>query len=122
MNHIARSKVLAEILIQRLVEFSDQLLEDHSHCRVVNLVRVQINVLEAFEHLKKKTPFVEFADRVVEIELLQYLAHVGTEFGDIVPQVGCEVWRVREELIEIVAGRVVEGETRHFSKLGIEVL
>ena len=36
------------------------------------------------EHLEKKPRFVEFADGVVEVELLQHLAHVRTEAGDVV--------------------------------------
>jgi hypothetical protein len=52
---------------------------------------VQINVLEAFEHLEKETRFIEFADRVVEIEPLKHLAHIGAKSCDIIPQVCCDV-------------------------------
>src|SRR5436190_62940 len=42
--------------------------------------------------------------------------------GDVVPQVGREVGRVAEELLEVVAGRVVEREARRLAQLRVQVL
>jgi hypothetical protein len=83
---------------------------------------VQVHVLEPLEDLEQQTRFVELADRVVEVELLQHLAHVGTEARDVVAQVGGEVRCVGEELLEVVPRGVVEGEAGDLAKLGIEVL
>ena len=94
MHHVARREVLAGILVQRLVELPEQLLEDRPHGGVVDLLRVQVHVPEALEHLEEKSGFVELADGVVEIELLQHLAHVGAEAGDVVAQVSGEVRRI----------------------------
>jgi hypothetical protein len=51
---------------------------------------MQIDVLELLKHLEEQSGFVEFADGVVEVELLDHLAHVGAEAGDVVetPQHG----------------------------------
>ena len=55
MHDVARREVLAGILVQRLVELPDQLLEDRAHRRVVDLVRVQVHVLETLEHLEQES-------------------------------------------------------------------
>ncbi len=111
MDDIARGEVLPGIFIQRFVEFPDQLLEDRSHGRVVDLIRVEIDVLEAFKNLEDKAGFVQFADGVVEIEPLQHLPHVRAEAGDEIAEVGRQMGSVGEELLEVVAGGVIEGET-----------
>ena len=122
VHDVARREVLAGVLVQRLVELPDQLLEDRAHRRVVDLVRVQVDVLEALQHLEEQPRLVELADGVVEVELLQHLAHVRAEAGDVVAQVGGEVRRVGEELLEVVAGGVVEGEAGDLAELRVEVL
>ena len=122
MHDISRREVLAGILVQRLVELPDQLLEDRAHRGVVDLVRVQVDVLEALEHLEQQPRLVELADRVVEVELLQHLAHVRAEAGDVVAQVRRQMRRVGEELVEVVAGGVVEREARDPAELRVEVL
>ena len=122
VHDVARREVLARVLVQRLVELPDQLLEDRAHRRVVDLVRVQVDVLEALHHLEEQPRLVELADRVVEVELLEHLAHVRAEAGDVVAQVGGEVGRVGEELVEVVAGGVVEREAGRLAELRVEVL
>ncbi len=102
--------MLAGILVQSLVELADQLFEDGPHGGVVDELGVQIHVLEALEHLEKQARFVKLADGVVEVELLQHLAHIGAEAGDVVAQVGRQVRRIGQQLFEVVAGGVVEGE------------
>ena len=62
------------------------------------------------------------AGGIVEVELLEDLAHVRAEAGDVVAQVGSEVRGVRQQLLEVVAGGVVEGEAGGAPKLGVEVL
>ena len=122
VDDVARREVLAGVLVQRLVELADQLLEDRPHRRVVDRVGMQVDVLEALEHLEEQPGLVELADGVVEVELLQHLAHVRAEAGDVVAQVGREVGRVGEELLEVVAGGVVEGEAGRLAELAVEVL
>jgi len=82
MNNIARSKVLAGILIQCFVELADQLFEDRAHGRVVDLVGMQIDILESLQNLEKEPCLIELADGIVEIELLQDFAHVLAEARD----------------------------------------
>lgn len=50
------------------------------------------------------------------------LAHVRAEARDVVTQVCGEVRRVGEQLIEVVAGRVVEGEAGRSPQLRVKVL
>ena len=122
VHHVAGREVLAGVLVQRLVELADQLLEDRAHRRVGDPVRVQVDVLEALEHQEEQPRLVQLGDRVVEVELLQHLAHVRAEAGDVVAQVGGQVRRVGEQPLEVVAGRVVEGEARSLAELRVEVL
>jgi hypothetical protein len=89
VHHVARREVFAGIFIQRFIELADQLLEDRAHRRVVDLVRMQVDVLESFEHLEKKPRLIERADGVIKVKLLQHLPHVRTEAGDMVAQICC---------------------------------
>ena len=70
----------------------------------------------------RRTRFVELGNGVVEVEFLQHLAHVGAEPGDVLAQVLCDVGGVGEELPEVVAGGVVEGESGSAPELRVEVL
>jgi hypothetical protein len=114
--------MLAGVFVQGLVKPADQLLEDDPHRRVVHAVRVQVNVPEPLQHLEEQPRLVELADRVVEIEALDHLAHVLAEPGDIVAQVSREMRRVGEQLFEIVARGVVEREARRPTELRLEIL
>ena len=114
--------MLAGVLVQRFVEPADQLFEDRSHRRVVDLVRVQIDVLEALQDLEKQPRLVEPADRVVEIEALDDLAHVLAEAGDVVAQIGGDIGRVGEQLVKVVARGVVEREAGSAAELVIHLL
>ena len=113
MDHVAGSEVLAGVLIQRLIELPDELLEDRTHGEVVDGVRVEIylRIAEPLHHLEQETRLVELGDGVVEVELLQHLAHVGAEPGDVVAQILRNVGGVGQQLGEVVAGGVVEGES-----------
>lgn len=81
---------------------------------------VKVDVLEALEHLEEQARFVELGDCVVEVEFLEDLAHVRAEANNVVSQVGGQVGRVGEELIDVVAGGVVEGEAGGFPELSFE--
>ena len=113
MDHVAGGEVLAGVLFQRLVELPDELLEDRAHGEVVDRVRVEIHlrIAEPLHHLEQETRLIELGDGVVEVELLQHLAHVGAEPGDVVAQILRDVGGVGQQLGEVVAGRVVEGES-----------
>ena len=121
MDDVARREVFAGILVQGFVELPDQLLEDRSHGRVIDLVGVEVHVLEALQHLEEEPRLVELGDGVVEIELFEDFAHVRAEAGDVVPQVRGQVGRIGQELFEIVAGGVVKGEAGGLAKLGVGV-
>ena len=105
--------MLAGVLVQRLVELPDELLEDGAHGEVVDRVRVQVHlgIAEPLHHLEQQARLVELGDGVVEVELLQHLAHVGAEPGDVVAQILRNVGGVGQQLGEVVAGGVVEGES-----------
>ena len=83
---------------------------------------MQVDRLEALEHLEEQARLVELADRVVEVEALEHLAHVLAESGDVVAQIGGELGRVGAELVEVVARGVVEGEAGGLAELPVEVL
>src|SRR6266850_2883893 len=122
MYNIPGRKVLAWVLVERLVELAQHFLKDGPHRGVVDPVRVHVHIFEALEHLEEQPCLVELADRVVEIEPLQHLAHVRAEAGNIVSEIRREMRRVCEELLEVVPGRVVEGEPRDLPKLRVKVL
>ncbi len=122
MHDVSRRKVFARVLVQRLVELPDQLLEDGSHRWVVDLLRMQIDLLEPLQHLEQQPGLVQLADGVVEIELLQHFPHVGAEAGDVVAQVCRQVRSVGEELFKVVARGVVEREPGGLPQLRVEVL
>ncbi len=121
-DHLTRGEVLAGVLVQRLVELADQLLEDIAHLDVGDLVRVQVYGAKALHHLEEQACLVELGDGVVEVELFEDFAHVGAEAGDVVVQVGGEVGRVGEQTVEGVERRVVEGEAGGAAQLRIEIL
>ena len=124
MDDVAGREVLARVLVQRLVELPDELLEDCAHGEVVDDVRVEVHlgVAEALHDQEEQARLVELADGVVEVELLQHLAHVGAEPGDVVAQVLRDVGRVGEQPREVVTRGVVEGESGGAPKQRIEVL
>ena len=124
VNDVARREVLPGVLVQRFVELADELLEDRAHREVVDRVRVQIHprIGEPLHDLEQETRLVELGDGVVEVELLEHLAHVGAEPRDVVAQVRRDLGGVGEQPLEVVARGVVEGESRGALKLAIEVL
>jgi hypothetical protein len=113
---------LPALVAEALPESPDQLLEDGPHRRVVDPVGVEIHGPEALQHLEEEPGLVQLADGVVEVEPLQHLAHVRAEAGDVVPQVRREVRRIGQELVEVVAGGVVEGEARGAAELAARIL
>lgn len=120
VHHVTRREVLARVLIERLVELAEQLLEYRAHVCVGDPVRVQVRVLELLDDLKQEPSFIELADGVVEVELLEHFAHVGAEPGDVVAQVS-HVRRIGQQLVEVVARRVVEGVAGDLAKLWVQV-
>ncbi len=79
-------------------------------------------VVEALHDQEEQAFVVELGDGVVEVEVLEDLAHVGAEAGDVVAQVGGEVGRVGEQGLEVVEGGVVEGVAGGAAQLGVEVV
>jgi hypothetical protein len=110
-----------ELHNQRLVELPNQLLEDRPHRRVVDDVGMEVDLLEALNHLEQQPGFVEFAEGVVEVESLDDLAHIQAEASDVIPQVGLDVGVVGDDLLEIVSRGVVEGEARRSAELRVQV-
>ena len=124
VDDVPGGKVLTRVLVQRLVELADQLLENRPHGGVVDGVRVEVHlgVAEALDDLKDQPRLVELADRVVEIEFLQHLAHVRTEADDVAAQIRGDERRVLYQPLEVAIGGVVEGEARGPAELRIQVL
>src|SRR5690606_42022216 len=77
------SFTLRRLLTSTLFPYTTLFRSDRAHRRVVDPVRVQVDLLEALEYLEEQPGLVELADRVVEVELLQHFAHVGAETGDV---------------------------------------
>jgi len=65
---------------------------------------------------------VELRDRVVEVELLDHLAHVRAEALDVAPEVRGQVLVVVEELLEVEGRGVVEGVAGGLPEEGVGVL
>ena len=106
------------------LELADELLEDRAHRGVVDRVGVEVHlrVAEPLDDLEQEPRLVELRDGVVEVELLEHFAHVGAEPGDVAAQILCDVGRVGEQFLEVVARRVVEGEARGAPELRVEVV
>ena len=81
-----------------------------------------MGVAEPLHDLEQEPRLVELRHGVVEVELLEHLAHVGAEPADVVAQVLRDVGGVGEQLLEVVARRVVEGEPRGPPELRVEVV
>ena len=124
MDDVTGGEVLARVLVQRLVELPDEFLEDCAHRRVVHLVRVEthLRIAEPLDHQEQEPGLVELRDGVVEVEVLQHLAHVATEPGDVVAEVPGNAGGVGQELVEVVAGRVVERESGGLPEQGVEIV
>ncbi len=121
-DDLARREVLAGVLVERLVEAADKLLEDVAHLQIRDLVGVQIDVLESLHHLEQEAGVVEPGDGVVEVELVQHVAHVGAEAVDVVAQVGRQVRRVAEQALEVIERGVVEGVAGGPAQHRVEVI
>lgn len=115
-DDFARREVFAGIFVEGFVELPDQLFEDVAHLMVRDLVRMQIDGLEPLGHLEQEPGLVELLDRVVEIELLQYLFHVRGEAVDVVSEIGGEIRRIGQQLVDVVAGGIVEGVAGDFTE------
>ena len=59
MHHVAGREVPTRVLVQRLVELADQLLEDRPHRRVVDLLGMQVDVLEALGRIAVSADVLE---------------------------------------------------------------
>ena len=120
-NDFAGREVLAGVLVHRLAELADQLLEDVTHLQVRHAVGVEVDVLEPLGGQEEQAGLFELGDGVVEVELLDDLAHVVGKGVDVVLQVGGEVLGVAAQGLEGVGGRVVEREARRLAELRGEV-
>ena len=107
-DDLARGEVLAGVLVERLVERADQFLEDGAHLVVGDRVGVQVDRLEALHHQEEQPGLVQLGDGVVEVELLQHLAHVVGEAVDVGAQVGGQVGRIGQQPLEGEGRGVVE--------------
>ena len=87
MHDITRRVVLPGIFVEGLIELADQLFEDRPHRGVVDFVGMEIDILEFLEYLEEEAGFIELADRVVEIEFLDHLPHIGAEARDVVAEI-----------------------------------
>ena len=77
---------------------------------------MEVDALETLDDLEQEPGIVELLDRVGEVEAVEHLAHVGREPTDVVVEVALEVGSVGQELLEVVAGGVVEGITRSLTE------
>src|SRR5260221_12121705 len=83
--HFAWSEVLTRVLVQRLVEFADKLLEDITHVMIRYFIRMEVNILELFHYQEEEIRLVKFGDGIVEVKFLQHFTHIIAESVDIGP-------------------------------------
>ena len=107
-DHLARGEVIARLLVRRLVEPPDQLLEDGAHLEVGDLVRVQVDLAEPLHHEVEPVGLVELGDVLLEAEVVEDLPRAVREALHVMGQVGGDVVRVALQLGEGEPARVVE--------------
>lgn len=122
VDDLAGREVLARVLVERLVEATDELLEERAHLVVADRVGMEVDRREALQDQEQQARLIQLGDRVAEVEALQDLPHVRAEAGQVVTQVRGQVRRVGEEAPEVVAAGVVEGVPRGAAELVVTVL
>ena len=103
-DHLARREVVASGLVCQLVEAADQILEDEAHLLVGYPVRVQVDVGELRNHEVEDVRLVHLLDLVLELEVLEDVAHIGREALDVADEVPGDVVRVALQPVEIEFG------------------
>src|SRR5207247_1005969 len=72
MDDVTGREVLARVLVQRLVELPDQLLEDRPHRGVIDHVGLQVQVLELALVFRLRLEHFDFRRRKDAVEPAQY--------------------------------------------------
>src|SRR5690606_32803464 len=88
-------------------ELADQVLEHQAHLGVADGFRVQVDAGELLRHQVQQVGLVELNQPIGEGEVLEHLAGVGGELGDVVFQVGAGAGgahRAEGELRDVVEG------------------
>ena len=110
LDDLARREVIARLLVCLLVEPTDEVLEDVAHRDVGDGVRVQINCSDLLDDFKEAVGLLQLLNLVGEIELLDDLPRARGEAGDEFREVGRELVRVAEELVEGEVAGFVESQ------------
>ena len=110
LDDLARGEVISGLLVGLLVEAPDEVLEDVAHRDVRDGVRVQVHGGDLLDDFKEAVGLLQLLDLVVELELLDDLPRAGGEAGHEVAEIGRELVRVAEELLEGELAGVVEGQ------------
>jgi len=121
VNNLARRKVFAGVLVQRLVKAADQFLEDGAHRVVVHLVGVQINIFEALDHQKEQPGLIQLGDGVAQVKLFNHLTHIIAEAVDIGLQIGRQVGGVIGQALKGKGRGIVENKARSLAQHGVKI-
>ena len=118
VNYVARREVFAGVLVQRLVELAKLALRRSCPSWRCRSGQDGGPRRQNRSNTWKRSPDSSSLLMVLsKSKPLQHFAHVLAEAGDVVPQVGGHVWGVRQQPLEIVAGRVVKREPRCTAEL-----
>ena len=93
--------MVASGLVRQLIEATDKVLEDEAHLRVGHPVRVQIDIGELRDHKVEDVCFAHLLDLVLELEILEDVAHVAREALDVTDEVPGDVIRIALQPVEI---------------------
>ena len=88
-NDLARSEVVASLLVRLLVEAHYEMLEQVSHLQVVDAIGMQVHIRHCLDDCEEPIAGVELFDLITELELLEDARGGRRETVDV----GHEVWR-----------------------------
>ena len=108
-------------LVGELGELADELLEDHAHLGVADLVRVEVDVGELLRDEVEQPGLGELVDLGVEVEALEDVAGGGRERLDVGPEVLADVVLVARDPLQAERRGVVEERPRLAQEEGVGV-
>ena len=108
LDDFARGVVVARRLVGLLVREPDQLLEHQAHLDVADRARMEVGLRELLGHCEQLVLLGQFVERLVELEALEDVPHVGGEPRQVRTEVRAKILRVGDELGEVERGGVVE--------------
>jgi len=109
-RNLARCKVFSGGLVGEVREFADQILEDVTHLNIGNRLGMKVNFSEPFHNEEKQIGLIKTLDVILEIEMLEDIPGILREARDKIAEIGGNVTRVCDELLEIKFAFVIKGK------------